>query len=174
MKKVLATLMVMFAVITASAQDMYLGGGIGIWANTDTDNTNFSITPDFRYGLNDKWAVGGGLTLDITGGNGSTSTAFAINPYARWTYWNNGAVSLFLDMGFGVSVNKTKHVDAEAGFELGVRPGVAIELNDKFSVFTKIGFAGFRTDYLGNGNRNTGVGVYGDGNGLSFGIEYAF
>lgn len=48
MKKVLATLMVMFAVITASAQDMYLGGGIGIWANTDTDNTNFSITPDFR------------------------------------------------------------------------------------------------------------------------------
>lgn len=29
MKKVLATLMVMFAVITANAQDMYLGGGIG-------------------------------------------------------------------------------------------------------------------------------------------------
>ena len=169
MKKVLMTLFVMFAVVTAYAQEMYVGGGISLWRNTDADKTSFSISPEFGYGLNEKWSVGGQLVLDIVG---DTSTSFALAPYARFSYYENKVVRLFLDMGFGVSVYKPKHQDSVAGFELGVKPGIAVKLNDHFSFVSKVGFAGFREDYRGEGNSGFGVGV--DGEDISIGIEYAF
>ena len=138
MKKVLMTLFVMFAVVTAYAQEMYVGGGIGLWRNHDLEVTSFSISPDFGYGLNEKWSVGGQLILDVAGGNGTTSaTSFAIAPYARFSYYENKVVRLFLDMGVGLSVYKQKHSDSEAGFELGVKPGLAVKLNNHFSFITK-------------------------------------
>lgn len=172
MKKVLMTLFVMFAVVTAYAQEMYIGGGISLWRNHDLERTSFSISPDFGYGLNDKWSVGGQLILDVNGGNGTSTTAFALAPYARFSYYENNIVRLFLDMGFGVSINKTKNMDADAGFELGVKPGIAVKLNDNFSFISKIGFAGFRQDYRGMNNSGFGVDV--DGENISIGIEYSF
>lgn len=172
MKKVLMTLFVLFAVVTAYAQEMYVGGGIGLWRDTDAERTSFSISPDFGYELNGKWAVGGQLILDVAGGEGPSTTAFAIAPYARFSYYENDIVRLFLDMGFGVSINKQKHTDADAGFELGVKPGIAVKLNDNFSFVSKVGFAGFRQDY--RGTSNSGFGVYADGEAISIGIEYAF
>lgn len=173
MKKVLMTLFVMFAVVTAYAQEMYVGGGIGLWRNHDLEVTSFSISPDFGYGLNEKWSVGGQLILDVTGGNGTTSaTSFAIAPYARFSYYENKVVRLFLDMGVGLSVYKQKHSDSEAGFELGVKPGLAVKLNNHFSFITKVGFAGFRQDY--RVSTNSGFGIYADGEDISIGIEYAF
>lgn len=173
MKKVLMTLFVMFAVVTAYAQEMYIGGGISLWRNTDTERTSFSISPDFGYELNERWAVGGQLILDVAGGEGPSTTAFAIAPYARFSYYENNLVRLFLDMGFGVSVNKVAHSDADAGFELGVKPGLAVKLNDNFSFITKVGFAGFRQDYRGYSSNN-GFGAFVDGEAISIGIEYAF
>ena len=170
MKKVLMTLFVLFAVVTAYAQEMYVGGGIGLWRDTDAERTSFSISPDFGYEL--KWAVGGQLILDVAGGEGPSTTAFAIAPYARFSYYENDIVRLFLDMGFGVSVNKVAHSDADAGFELGVKPGLAVKLNDNFSFITKVGFAGFRQDY--RNSLKDGFGVYADGEAISIGIEYAF
>lgn len=173
MKKVLMTLFVMFAVVTAYAQEMYVGGGIGLWRNHDLEVTSFSISPDFGYGLNEKWSVGGQLILDVAGGNGTTSaTSFAIAPYARFSYYENKVVRLFLDMGLGLSVYKQKHSDSEAGFELGVKPGLAVKLNNHFSFITKVGFAGFRQDY--RVSNNSGFGIYADGEDISIGIEYAF
>ena len=79
MKKVLMTLLVMFAVVTAYAQEMYVGGGISLWRNHDAERTTFSISPEFGYGLNEKWSVGGQLILDVNGGNGFSTTAFALS-----------------------------------------------------------------------------------------------
>ena len=172
MKKVLMTLFVMFAVVTAYAQEMYVGGGISLWRNHDAERTTFSISPEFGYGLNEKWSVGGQLILDVNGGNGFSTTAFALAPYARFSYYENSIVRLFLDMGIGVSINKTKNSDADAGFELGVKPGIAVKLNDNFSFVSKVGFAGFRQDY--RGANNSGFGVYADAEAISIGIEYAF
>lgn len=173
MKKVLMTLFVMFAVVTAYAQEMYVGGGISLWRNHDTEVTNFSISPEFGYGLNEKWSIGGQLILDVTGGDGTVgTTAFAIAPYARFSYYENKIVRLFLDMGLGLSINKREHSDADAGFELGVKPGIAVKLNDNFSFVSKVGFAGFRQDY--RESNNSGFGVYADGEAISIGIEYAF
>ena len=175
MKKVLMTLFVMFAVVTAYAQEMYVGGGISLWRDTDAEISSFSISPDFGYELNERWAVGGQLVLDFNSKSSTLVnkyTSFAIAPYARFSYYENSIVRLFLDMGFGISVNKPKNGSSVTGFEVGVKPGLAVKLNDNFSFVTKVGFAGFRDDYLSGGKSGFGVDV--DGEAISIGIEYAF
>ena len=177
MKKVLMTLFVMFAVVTAYAQEMYIGGGISLWRNTDDELSSFSISPDFGYELNERWAVGGQLILDFNSEmellkTKDKYTSFAIAPYARFSYYENKIVRLFLDMGFGISATKPKHGETVTGFEVGVKPGLSIKLNDNFSFITKVGFAGFRDDYLYG--RKDGFGISVDGEDISIGIEYAF
>ena len=55
-----------------------------------------------------------------------STNAFALAPYARYSFYENKIVRLFLDMGFGFSTQKAKHQDAVNGFEIGVKPGMAI------------------------------------------------
>lgn len=131
------------AAITASAQEgIYLGGGISLWRNNDVDKTSFSITPDVGYNLSEKWAVGVELAYAHKGYDGEdaiSTNAFALAPYARYSFYENKIVRLFLDMGFGFSTYKEKHVDSVNGFEIGVKPGLAVKLNDNFSFITKVG-----------------------------------
>lgn len=171
MKKLLLVVAVMLAALSAQAQEMYLGGGISLWRNTDADKTNFSISPDFGYNLNGKWAVGGELSYSHEGGSIS-SNAFALAPYARYSFYENKIVRLFLDMGLGFSVYKQKHESSDGGFEIGVKPGMAIKLNNHFSFITKVGFAGYRNDY--KNERGEGFGVNLDGENISIGIDYEF
>ncbi len=175
MKKVLMTLVVMFAVMTAYAQEMYIGGGIALWHNHDADKTLFSITPEFGYEFNKKWAVGGRIgyshSVKEIEDYDYTINAFVFAPYARFSFYENKVVRLFLDMGMGVSSYKAKHHDSECGFELGIKPGLAVKLNNHFSLVAKVGFAGYRDDYYYG---EDGFGVALDGEDLSFGIEYAF
>ena len=42
----------------AQAQEIYLGGGISLWHNTDLEKTSFSISPEIGYVFSEKWAVG--------------------------------------------------------------------------------------------------------------------
>ena len=58
MKKILMIVVVMMAALSSYAQEMYLGGGISLWRDCDADVTSFSISPDFGYNLNERWAVG--------------------------------------------------------------------------------------------------------------------
>lgn len=141
----------------------------------DVDKTSFSITPDVGYNLSEKWAVGVELAYAHNGYDGDklNSNAFALAPYARYSFYENKIVRLFLDMGFGFSTYKAKHADSVNGFEIGVKPGLAVKLNDNFSFITKVGFAGYRDDYYRNMNGN-GFGVALDGENISIGIEYEF
>lgn len=99
MKKILLVVVVLFTALAAQAQEMYLGGGISLWRNTDIDKTSFSITPDFGYNLNSKWAIGGELALAFNGYDGiyeAKTTSFALAPYARYSFYENKIVRLFL------------------------------------------------------------------------------
>lgn len=61
-------------------------------------------------------------------------------------------------------------------FGLGVRPGVAVNLNDKLSFVTHFGWLGYQNskdDYDGAKATNT-YGVALDGNNLTFGLYYNF
>ena len=118
--------------------------------------------------------MGGELLLDFQG-EGNTyakKTSFAIAPYARYSCYENKIVRLFIDMGLGFSTTKVKHGDRENGFEIGLKPGLAIKLNDHFSLITKVGFAGYRDDYRTIAGKGFGVDV--DGENISIGIDYEF
>lgn len=176
MRKLFLVIAVVMAAVCAQAQQMYLGGSISLWRNTDIDRTSFSIAPDFGYNLNERWAVGGELALAFNGkGDNGTqrSTAFAIAPYARYSYYENKVIRLFLDMGLGFSTFKEKHHDSVNGFEIGLKPGLAIKLTEQLSLITKVGFAGYRDDYYKNSG-NDGFGVVVDGENISIGIDWEF
>lgn len=74
-------------------------------------------------------------------------------------------------MGMGFSTSKPKHGDSVNGFEIGLKPGLAIKLNDSFSFITKVGFVGYRDDYFRGAD---GFGVTLDGENISIGIDYEF
>lgn len=171
MRKLLLVVAVIMAALSVQAQEMYLGGGISLWRNTSKDVTSFSITPDFGYNLNETWAVGGELAYGHESGDAKSNT-FAIAPYARYSFYENKIVRLFVDMGLGFSTYKQKHHDAVNGFEIGLKPGLAIKLNDSFSFITKVGFAGYRNDYRDEMGEGFGVDV--DGENISIGIDYEF
>ena len=175
MKKILLVFAVMLGFVSAQAQEMYLGGGISLWRDTDDDRTLFSIAPDFGYNLNEKWAVGGelGIAINGKGDNSRQWRAFAIAPYARYSYYENKVVRLFIDMGLGFSTTKVKDGNRDNGFEIGFKPGLAIKLNGRFSFITKVGFAGYRKDYYRSVGEN-GFGVAVDGENISIGIDYEF
>ena len=171
MRKLLLVVAVIMAALSVQAQEMYLGGGISLWRNTSKDVTSFSITPDFGYNLNETWAVGGELAYSHESGDAKSNT-FAIAPYARYSFYENKIVRLFVDMGLGFSTYKQKHHDAVNGFEIGLKPGLVIKLNDSFSFITKVGFAGYRNDYRDEMGEGFGVDV--DGENISIGIDYEF
>ncbi len=170
MKKIVVFLFVAMAAISMNAQ-VYVGGTVGLWHNDDADATSFAIEPEVGYNLSEKWAIGGVLTFLHSKDDGTKLNAFGLAPYARYSYYENKIVRLFVDGGFGFSTVKEKGLDSVNGFELGFKPGIAIKLNDKFSLIAKCGFLGYRDDYMIGEN---GYGFAFTSEDLSFGFHYEF
>ena len=57
MRKLFTLAVLAVVTMTASAQ-LYLGGGIGTWRNTDENSTSVKIVPEVGYQLDSKWAIG--------------------------------------------------------------------------------------------------------------------
>lgn len=56
MKKIILSLMILFAAISASAQ-VYVGGSLAWTHDDDADANQFKLAPEVGYNLNDDWAV---------------------------------------------------------------------------------------------------------------------
>ena len=184
MKKVFLSLVVLASSLAASAQ-MYVGGEVGLWRDYDANNTSFSIAPEVGYNLSDKLAIGLSIAYDYNYlGNDKKVNAIKVAPYARYTYAKFGNVNLFLDGGFGFKTYKVS-VDGESGdaqnaWEVGLKPGLSVNLTSKLSFIAHVGFFGYRdsddsvidsyrSEYLGNG-----IGFQLSGNDLNFGLLYNF
>ena len=115
--------------------------------------------------------VGGVLAFAHGKADEGKYNAFALAPYARYSYYENKVVRLFVDGGFGFSTQKVKGADSVNGFEIGFKPGIAIKLNSKFSAVAKCGFLGYRDDYMTGDN---GYGFAFTSEDLSFGFHYEF
>ena len=178
MKKIILSLMILFAAISASAQ-VYVGGSLA-WthddnANVGADINQFKLAPEVGYNLNDDWAVA--VELAYTHGKTSSakSNAFSIAPYARYTFFEKNIVRLFLDGGVGFSTYKVKGTDSDNGFEIGIKPGIAVSLTPKLSLRARYGFLGYRDKYAGAGaGRGSISGLDFNPNSLSLGIKYEF
>ena len=181
MKKIILSMLFVFAAITASAQ-VYVGGAIS-WTHNDANKSNtFLLAPEVGYNFNEMWGVGVELayihtknvTFDGTGidakGNG-----FVFAPYGRCYFFKKKIVRLFLDGGLGISTFRVKGADkSDNGFEVGFKPGIAFNVTDHLSLEAKYGFLGYRDQYMGAGVNHSVSGLDFDPNSLGFSIKYEF
>lgn len=174
MKKMILTLAVSVMTLVASAQT-YVGGGIGLWRNSDEKTTSFNIQPEIGFNLNSKWALGVALGYEHASVNGTKANAFSVSPYARYTFARLGAVSLFADGTAGVTTAKVKGSDSATAWEIGIKPGVAVSLNNRISFVAHVGFLGYKdTDEIPSMASQDGFGFNLNGNSLTFGLYYNF
>ena len=182
MRKLLLSVMVLVASATAAKAQFFVGGGLGFWYDKPT--TSFNISPEVGYSFNDHWAVGLPIgfslykTTDNAGLSGeikTTRTSFYLEPYARFKYFSAEKVSLFLDGVVGVSVNNSSSgnykSDPITGFQIIIRPGIAVNLTDHFSLVGTFGALGYRKDYRNNAASGFGLSLH---NSLGFGFYYSF
>lgn len=179
MKKFLFSLVAAVITLTASAQ-VYVGGEVGLWRNWDANHTTFSILPEVGYNLSDNWAIGTSIGYAYNYLEGNKTNAVEVAPYARYTYAKFDAVSLFLDGGFGfmtykVSPKHGKSSDSQNAWQVGLMPGVKVDLTSKLSFVAHVGFFGYRdADYENCAWGEDGFGFKLDGNNLNFGLYYNF
>ena len=163
MKKLVFTLVVAFmAIISADAQ-VYVGGSFNL--------TNFSIAPEVGYNLNENWAIAAEIGYTHFKSDENKANAFNFAPYARFSFFEKGIVRLFLDGGVGISTYKRESYDSVNGFEIGIKPGIALEICKNLTFVTKYGFAGYRDDYK-YANSTSGISLSSED--LTFGFHYEF
>ena len=140
MKKVFLTLALMVTTMVASAQ-FYVGGGIG-YSKTkvgEAESTVFSISPEIGYKIDNNWSVGANLEFENTE---DASKTFAIEPYIRYTVLKVGNFSVFADGAIGVGTLKPEGGENSTIWSIGVRPGIAYDINNKFTARAHIGWLG--------------------------------
>lgn len=191
MKKIISTLLLAIATLgtTAQAGDWYVGGNIGFMHrsqkidNAIVTTNEFSIQPEVGYNANDTWSFGGhiGYLYRNYAGQDINLNLFSINPYARYTFFrtSNNLVQLFVDGGVGVGVGSTsKNGDSSTActYEIGLKPGIAINITDHFSVLAHIGFLGYHgaNDNAKAGGEPEYGGVNFSSQNLNFGLYYTF
>lgn len=160
MKKFLVILALSFMALTAKAQ-VYVGGGIGFdgAAANGQSTAVFTINPEVGYNLDDNMAVGLGISLGFTDG----VTVFSLDPYFRYYFLDWGPLRLFVDGNFNFTNTSVKNAEgaAHSTWGLGVLPGIAVPVNERWSVVGHVGRLGYYDGTFSfNLNRVPGIGVY--------------
>ncbi|MCI9286054.1 MAG: porin family protein [Muribaculaceae bacterium] len=183
MKKVLLMALMAIMTLAATAQERkwYAGGQLTLGRTTtelsgvSLKSTQVAVMPELGYNLTDKFALGAIFGVDYRKTGDSKLTTFNINPYARATYFQTDLISLFVDGGVGFGIGRANGHTAVT-YQIGFRPGVSLNLSDRFSLVAHVGFLGYQS-----GNRpakrngapeNWGLDL--NSNNLLFGFYYHF
>ncbi|MBQ7420464.1 MAG: outer membrane beta-barrel protein [Prevotella sp.] len=176
MKKIMMTLVAIAMATTMNAQ-WYVGGTVGYQyqnnKNTDVTTNTFKILPEVGYNLNEDWAVGVKIGYAYTKEGDAKLNEFVVNPYVRYTFVKLDKVNFFVDGG--VEYDYLKAGDASAnGFGINVKPGVAVNLNEKVSFVAHIGNLGWSTAKWKNAESVNNVNVGLDLAAVDFGLYFNF
>ena len=168
MKKIMMTLATLFVAVCASAQ-VYIGGGVG-FANTSYDHDSkfsWKIAPEIGFQLDKKWDAG--ISLGYSGVE-DKEKIFEVAPYVRYTACSAKIVDFFIEGTIGYEHHDLQHSSSDYDvWEVGLKPGLKVNLSNHVAFVTKIGFFGYqRVD-----EANT-WGVNLDGRNILFGINYKF
>ena len=167
MKKIVLILALAVLSLTGQrlgAQTPYVGGSLTLaYADHFTFNQHFFG----GYEFNDKWAVGGGLGLDVsTYGNGHGVVGGFMGAYVRFTPWHNNL--LYTDIKWRTELLLQDSVGV-SGADIGFVGSLRFRVTNHFDVFA---------DFLPVGVRYSGgdtyplIGIL--GNGCSLGVHYRF
>jgi hypothetical protein len=173
MKKFFTILVVAIVAVTANAQ-VYVGAGVQAWRDADANKTTLGLSPEVGYILSDKVALGMALDYQYAYKQGAKVHSFAVAPYMRYTFAKVGNVNLFADATAGIASSKPKGGDSSTGWQAGIRPGLSIGLNDRFSFVAHVGFLGYRDadEYTYYGSNGFGANL--SSSDLMFGLYYNF
>ena len=80
MKKIVLFLFVAIATLSVKAQDIYMGGTVGLWRNDDANTTSFKLAPEIGYNLSEQWALGVELQFNHEYKEHISTNTFAIAP----------------------------------------------------------------------------------------------
>ena len=184
MKKFIATFVIALATISASAQT-YIGGGIGFTSTDkkgeDKSLTSLTITPQVGYNLNEKWALGLGVSYTYTKQESSLNT-ITVAPYVRYTVAKAGICSFYIEGEFAFASLKPEEGDSSTGWSFGVKPGVRFVITKNIFSTASLGFLGYQDTSDFNGEKTFGFGFSGHGGnyfannnaGLKLGLYYNF
>lgn len=152
----------------------FVGCAVSAWNNSDANYWTMQFTPKYGYNLNSLWAVG--ISFDYAHeSSATTSNLYGINPFLRCKYMVKPPVVLFSDFGINYSVRQYQNNvqdDVNEAY-VGVRPGIAYILSDRFSVAAYLGFIGYRYSSA-PATTNNGGGFSMSTNGLSLGMNIHF
>lgn len=193
MKKLFLTIAVALGMFSAaSAQsNMWVGGTAGVWSSKvkgGDSELSFKVMPEFGYILNSDLgvgiAIGGAHTHGSTYFDGNTVAAssstnsYIVNPFLRYTFLKSDLGGLFFDGGVAYGWSKgTAGGEKRTGLEVGLRPGVAINVSNKVALLGKFGFLGYQTAKAGEGEGEVKVDNFGfdlDMRNVEFGINLKF
>lgn len=172
------TIVAAVAAVSVNAQ-VYVGGGLGFTSTSyDGESTTaFKFIPEVGYTLDESWALGIAFGYAEEGKDNTKVKTVAVNPYARYTFAHFDKVNLFLDGGFEFANIDSKAAGYKTNlFGIGVKPGVAINLNDNLSFVSHFGFLGYQTskpDY-DNAKSTSVFGLEFDQSNLTFSLYYNF
>lgn len=171
MKKLIFTLAIVLGVATVSAQEvgqMWVGGSVGFSSSKtklfgeSVTTTSFTIMPEFGYVLQDNLGIGINLGYIHTKEGDAKSDAFKVAPFVRYSFLKGNIGGLFVDGGVAYIHSKVSTevedeyyeridvVDVKTDtYEVGFRPGVAINVSSKVALTAKFGFLGYQHIKMG-------------------------
>ena len=175
MKKILMTMVAALGLAISANAQVYVGGGFAVQGHDNGNDTytTYKFLPEVGYNLNDNWAVG--MVFGWSGATKGGDKTVAVNPYARFTPVHTKFINLFVDGGFGYAHgygNKDRDLDI---WSVGLRPGVAVNLSERLSFVSHVGFLGW--EQAKNNVENTKGTEYGfdlNGENISFSLYYNF
>lgn len=159
----------MVVAISASAQ-VYVGGGVGISSTKVGDGDSklsYKFVPEIGYQFNKNWEAG--LSVGWKGVEDGAHS-FELAPYARYNFCTSKLVDLFLEGTMGYAHVGGNGADADV-FEVGLKPGLKLNLSDHVSFVTKVGFFGYQKNDFSNVQK-WGMDV--DATNVTFGVNYKF
>lgn len=135
----------------------------------------YKFLPEIGYQFNKQWSVG--LEFGLQKGSPCSlvevgnQTMYTVAPYVRYNFVSSKLFDVFMEgtVGYG-RINKV-NID---NFEIGIKPGVALNLSDKFSLITKLGFLGYRGCSPEHGSDSSSFGLDLDANNIQFGAIVKF
>ena len=164
MKKLFLLAAAAIMVVSAGAQEkkFWVGGTLGlsqtdIYSSPSTYLSSINVLPEFGYKFNDRWAAGIQLGFAQAKINAPSSSygsmqTFSVAPFARYTWFNWRALSLFADGGIDfssadgrVSADGSKIDYANVlncglfvnpGFSVRVYKNIALEGRTNLNLFT--------------------------------------
>lgn len=159
----------------ANAQSKWaIGGEFMMWRNETTDNAKIKIAPSVIYEFNPKFDFGVNLSYLIDQTDNTTTPhshdiGVSVSPFVRHYLFSDNTVRVFCDYTAGYGYNG--QAETRNGFEVGVKPGIALSLTEKINVITHIGFLGYRQDFCG---LESGYGLKLNTEDISIGLIFNF